>query len=391
MPTYQSSPLLPLIFPDQAFRQNYQGVQPLRGNVLELLPLEKSSNPSWKPEAEFSALAKVQNTLAGQQAMLKGPQSIKGNKSFTTYRGPNQEAFKQSTFSGGRVRNRDSEKMVSHLLQDRIKQLDALDESNFEEVKPERLVPQLPQSDTFVLDKLFSDLLSSLNEGVLSNALLGFMGSIMSFLATKGDKIPEGKFDTYLDISVQIETAIQVGKFKYIFELYSKEAANKLKFLLDKLSKDIKLVKEFLFALNAFRGQPIPTKSLKLAALRTKLFDLSQLYKPFEQESGEDMSFQPGDEQTLNPEERNAMLEGQEAGPEVEQQAIEQEVPRAVSEPGPAPKRRLRPVLSTNAPTIAPRVGRPPEQFSYEYEGPARVPVEYLGLEPYAGQGRRRK
>ena len=312
MPTIQSTPLLPLIYPYQAFRQNFQGVQPLKGNVLQLLPLEPSSNPSWKPEAEFSALAKVRNTLAGQQAMLRGPQSIKGNQPFTTYRGPNQEAFKHSTFTGGRVRNRDSEKMVSHLLQDRIEQLNALDESNFEEVKPERLVPQLPQSDTFALDKLFSDLLSSLNEGVLSNALLGFMGSIMSFLATKGDKIPEGKFDTYLDISEQIRVAIGVGQYRYNTELYSKETFNKIRSLLIKLEKDIKLVKDFLFALNSFRGLPIATKSLKLAALRTKLFDISQLYKPFEQPQPDSMSFQPGEEQTLSPEERAQLEEGQE-------------------------------------------------------------------------------
>jgi hypothetical protein len=57
--------------------------------------------------------------------------------------------------------------------------------------------------------------------------------------------------------------------------------------------------------LNSFRGLPIATKSLKLAALRTKLFDISQLYKPFEQpQPDEEVSFQPGEEQSLSPEEQ---------------------------------------------------------------------------------------
>ena len=277
MPTYQSSPLLPLIFPDQAYKQNYKGVQPLKGNVLQLLPVEKSSNPSWKPEADFKALAKVQNTLLGQQAMLKGPHSIKGNTPFTTYRGPNQEAFKHSSYTGGRVWNRESENLVAHLLKDRIGQLDAIEQANFEEVQPERLAPELPQSDTFVLDKLFSDLYSSIDQGLISNALLGLMSSIMSYLATKSDKIPENKFDTYEGLFGKIRKSVGV-----LLD-YSEQQHPELKNagpILRKLDNDSLLGLRFIKQFVKYLGEPTKSKTARMIALRNKILAEFGVYVP---------------------------------------------------------------------------------------------------------------
>jgi len=289
MPTYQSTPLMPLIYPDQAYTKNYQGVQPLRGNVLQLLPLEPSANPSWKSEADFNALAKVQNTLLGQQAMLKGPQSIKNSKPFTTYRGPNQEAFKHSTFTGGRVKNRESENLVSHLLKDRIEQLNALDEANFEEVKPNRLAPELPPPDTYVLDKLFSDLYSSLDQGLISNALLGLMSSILSYLATKADKIPDNKFDDYKGLFGKIRESLDVLFKQTIQERPELKDAGPI---LRKLDNDTLLGLRFIRNFVQFLGEPTKSKTARMVATRNRILAEFGVYipQPGEPEYDEDAS-----------------------------------------------------------------------------------------------------
>lgn len=277
MPTYQSSPLLPLIFPDQAYKQNYKGVQPLKGNVLQLLPVEKSSNPSWKPEADFKALAKVQNTLLGQQAMLKGPISIKGNIPFTTYRGPNQEAFKHSSYTGGRVWNRESENLVAHLLKDRIGQLNTIDQSNFEEVQPSRLQPELPQSDTFVLDKLFSDLYSSLDQGLISKSLLGLMSSILSYLATKADKIPDNKFDEYEGLFGKIRSSLDVLFSQTIQDRPELKEAGPI---IRKLDNDVLLGMRFIKQFVKYLGEPTKSKTARMIATRNKILTDFGVYIP---------------------------------------------------------------------------------------------------------------
>jgi len=306
MPTYQSAPLYPLVFPDQAAKQNHFGVKPLAGNLLQHLPLEKSPHPSWKKEADERAMAKVANTKLGQLAMLKGPHPFKAQNKYTTYRGPANEAFKHS-FSGGTVWTREAENMIGHLREDRIKQLDAVDQSTFEEVSPERLQVDIPPAETFQLDLLFSNLNSSLTEGVVSNGLLGLISSILSFFATKADKIPEHKFAEYdtllagmkleLDrlfdelnvYNLQLQTdTVLTAREKSKERLDIDQKSNVLR----KLENDILLLIKFIKVWNSYNGQPTKTKALRLAALRNKILTEFGTYIPQEGDIGFDQELE---------------------------------------------------------------------------------------------------
>jgi hypothetical protein len=276
MPTYQTAPLRPNVFADQASKLNPFGVLPLKGNVLKHLPLNPSEHPSWKKEADLRALAKVANTKMSEMAMLQGPQPFKAQTPYTTYRGSKGDAFSH-TFSGGRVWTREAEGMVSHLLKDRIGQLDALTQSTFEQVAPERLQTNIPETDTFPLDQIFSNLVSSLSQGLINPTLLGFSNSIMSFLLTKADKIPDNKFNDYTTILAKIATLINSSFYTARNEGdYTASEVKKMTSVLNKLEKDVKAIIKFFEEYADFLGSPTKTKSAKLAAMRGKLFGLAQ-------------------------------------------------------------------------------------------------------------------
>lgn len=87
--TYQSSPMYPLIFPDQAKHLNRFGVQPLKANIVHHAKFESTthgSHPSWREDAHKLALAKVQNTKNWQNHMLKEMPSVKGKRAYTSKR-----------------------------------------------------------------------------------------------------------------------------------------------------------------------------------------------------------------------------------------------------------------------------------------------------------------
>ena len=84
--TYQSSPMYPLIFPDQAAHLNRHGVQPLKATSIHHAKFESSHTNSWRDDAHKLALAKAQNTKDWQRKMLKEMPSVKGTNAYTTKR-----------------------------------------------------------------------------------------------------------------------------------------------------------------------------------------------------------------------------------------------------------------------------------------------------------------
>ena len=285
MPTYQTAPLLPNVFADQASKLNPYGVLPLKGNVLKHLPLEPSPHPSWKQEADLRALAKVANTKMSEMAMLQGPQPFKAQTPYTTYRGPKGDAYSH-TFTGGRVWTREAEGMVSHLLKDRIGQLDALTQSTFEQVAPERLQVNIPETDTFILDKLFSDLYSSMTEGIVGKFLVSLLGSIVSYLATKGDKIPDEKYavyegllgkirqelDTlYANLNVERLATLNDATLTAAEKRKSNQKLTESTNILRKLDSDSLIASRFIKQMMKYASEPTKVKAAKLSALRNRL------------------------------------------------------------------------------------------------------------------------
>jgi hypothetical protein len=273
MPTYQTAPMYYPVFPTLV--RNPFGVQPLKGNTLvhaEILPAGHDSHPSWKKQADFRALARVENTKISKLDMLKGPPSIKGNAPFTTFRGPQGHSL-----SGGVITTKEGQETLQRLLRDRKYQLDAIDQSSFEAVAPERLKESEPETDTFQLDQLFSQLYSSLDEDTLTDSLLKIMAGILNFFLTKSDKISEGKFTEYMSILADIQKLLTELYARPNVE-YSDSEYNSRKRIFLKLDNDVRLLIRYIKDFSAFLGSPTKAKTAKLMAIRQQLLKSRGIY-----------------------------------------------------------------------------------------------------------------
>jgi hypothetical protein len=304
MPTYQTAPLYAPVFP--TLLHNPYGVQPLKGNTLAYADLPApgdSYQSAWKREADMAVMARLQNNKLKEKAMLRGPQSIKGNSTYTTGRGPNGHAFTEqrpSGMAGGVATTKEGETMIQKLLRDRKFQLDAIDQSSFDTVAPERVKEPEPETDTFALDQLFTNLFSSITYSTVTPSLLGMMNSIMTFFATRADKISDNKFDTYAIMVRELYDLVKVTDSQLIpegiqaqrragFEDLSgseKVSLQKQQQITAKLLKDLGLLDRYIKDYTSYIGYPTKTKSMKLSAIRNKILLSRGKYVPQEGELG---------------------------------------------------------------------------------------------------------
>ena len=267
MPTYQSAPNYPPVFPDEIAHKNPYGFKTMKGNTILVrgeTEAAHSAHPKWKQEAYELALAKVQNTKLAQEKMLKQPASRKGLHGYTTYNG----SF--DSVRGGTVWSKKAEEMVQGLVRDRKFQYDALNEATFDSIPQNRLGVNLPPSDTFKLDKLFLDILSNLTAGNVK-PLYSEIGSLINELMMSAEKLPEAKISDYQEQVLKIIDALSVlGTEQY--GLISKRNINDLKGLGNRLKR----VQEFLQKLDQLRGRPTKEKASVLQSMRYSLLADSQ-------------------------------------------------------------------------------------------------------------------
>jgi len=262
MPTYQSAPNYPVVFPDAVAHENPYGFRTMKGNTIlirgEIDP-GHSAHPLWKNQADEVALARVHNTFLAKQKMMKQPASMKGLHSYTTQRGD------FNSVRGGTVWSKKGEEMIQGLVRDRKFQYDALNEATFDSIPQNRLQVNLPPSETYKLDKLFLDTLSNITTGNVK-PLYTELGSLISELMMSADKISENKVDEYLQYISQINdalTILQTENYGLVDSKYLKDVAS--------MNRRVIRVQAFLQKLAEFRGRP--TKE-KMAAIQTMKYSL---------------------------------------------------------------------------------------------------------------------
>jgi len=258
--------MYPIIFPDQAAALNPYGYQPAPGNLVvlkHLLPAGHDAHVSWKKDADRLAMAKVLNTKLAERSMLQGLPSRKGSH-YTTTRGPAGHPLR-----GGTVWTQQGERMVGDLLRDRKAQLDAVHTASFEEVSPERLSEVTPEVETFKLDKMFADVLSSLAEGLVELTLVSTLNTAGEILATQSEKIPEHKFAEYLGVLEEIDALLSdmLNRPNVRQHLLPKQRERRDTILYE-LGKVVDRITGFIRVFMKYLGSPTKKKKIVLEGIR---------------------------------------------------------------------------------------------------------------------------
>jgi hypothetical protein len=270
MPTYQTAPLYPNVFP--TLSHNPFGVRPLKGNTLAHADLPApgdSYHPTWKRDADFRVEARLENNAIKDRAMLQPQPSIKGSL-YTTSRGPQGHAF-EGRLSGGTVWTTRAEETIQRLLRDRKTQLDAINAASFDAPSTPAQKEAVTELDTFPLDQLFSTLASSLDQGIVNGTLLSTMSSIMNFFMTKADRIPDQKFAEYAGKLNEIKETLD-ALFDEDEETFDSPGEyKKAGKILRKLENDILVLSKFISEYMNYLGNPTKAKTAKMQALRNKI------------------------------------------------------------------------------------------------------------------------
>jgi hypothetical protein len=289
MPTYQTAPLYANVFP--TLSHNPFGVQPLKGNTLAHADLPApgdSYHPTWKRDADFRVMARVENNGIKDRQMFEPQPSIKGSI-YTTTRGPQGHAF-EGRLSGGTVWTTEAEQTIQRLLRDRKTQLDAIASASFDAPSAPAQKEAVPELDTYQLDQLFSTLISTVDQRIINASLLSTMSSIMSFFMTKADKIPDYKFAQYLN---NLNELVEI-----LDALFDKdeEYGEKSKKILRKLNNDILVLSKFITEYMNYLGNPTKAKTAKMMALRNKIMAAHGIMDTsgVEQEQGPGAELPPG-------------------------------------------------------------------------------------------------
>ena len=269
--TYQSSPMYPIIFPEQAHHLNRFGVQPLPGNYVkhaEILPAGHEAHPSWKVDAHHAALAKVANTKKWQNEMLRGMPSVKGHAG-TTHRYRFDKEF-YTQLSGGRSSEADDE--INQLLQDRVEQYGAIDRASFFDVPSYRLDSNLRPSDTAQIDSMLSSLISSINGNVISKPLLTLVSNITNAITSMADKISSSKLGEYAQTIAETNNLILD-----VIETrndYVETPENQR--ILSSLYENLQELFNFIKKMEAYSSAPSKIRATALASERAKLLNTAR-------------------------------------------------------------------------------------------------------------------
>jgi len=264
MPTYQTAPLLPILFPDQVARLNY--VAPLKGNTIALADLPAPGpayHPEWRKQADASVLAGLHANKIKNKQFLHGWPSIKGNHAFTTFRGEHNHAF-HGPYHGGVITTKRGQTILGELLKNRISQLDAIAAASFDAAPSAESPFTISEESTYDLDKTFKAFVSALSEGVISSDLFDYTEYIMNYFLEYGDTIPTEKFGDY--------SQLLTNMLPLISALLSEYPSDRTKrAILNRVSMDIRDMFKFIREFEEYSAQPSKAKAAKLAAIRSKL------------------------------------------------------------------------------------------------------------------------
>ena len=276
--TYQSSPMYPIIFPDEAARLNPYGVRPLKGNTIVVEPLEPAgheAHPSWKKQADRVVYDFLQNNRQSDLNLLRGPPSIKGSK-YTTYRGDPSERNSYMARRGGVANTREGERMIGELLRDRIPQLNSIQSAQFEAVDPGRVgMKSPPQSEFYQLDAAFAFLVESLDAGDL-RIVPSKIESIIAAMLAVGDKLTDNKLGQY---SQAVKEAILLAKnymdVAGVEDWESDRANTRMIKLVNSIVKQLTALNRFIKKMASIVNRPPAEKEMLLAEIRNMVLPSS--------------------------------------------------------------------------------------------------------------------
>jgi hypothetical protein len=285
--TYQTSPQMPWIFPDQAYQMNHRGTIP----EVAMTPLDAvvGSTTSWLADAQRKALDKVKNTHNSQMGMegklnttarsqrYMRPASRSAVPNGVFEGSPMTYTTSGNAFRGGVITTKEGQEWLAKRLKERATEYGAL--ATGQPVKTERLEVSPYTEINLVLSQLFS----AFSAGSWTSTSVDYTSKLLQSLLKNGAKFQPSDFGDYArSVSKLIETVrpyvgIEHGRTRgFTFE----PTEERLR-LIDQIYKNLQLCEQVVkeIARTIYDSQSVRDQTM--ASLSSRLLGAQlQAYNP---------------------------------------------------------------------------------------------------------------
>lgn len=202
--TYQTSPYMPWIFPDEAIRMNRLGVHPMRPHYVAPMDADIGQASPWADEARQVALNRVYNTQQAKLGMEGKANTTARSQRYErpmsrsavpngVFHGSPMEYVTSGGLRGGVITTKEGQEWLQRRLQQRIGEYDAISSGNFSKGPPR----ELPVSPYIEIDSLLSQIFSAFGTGSFTSSTADALNRLLQGFIKIGSVIEPSQLGNY--------------------------------------------------------------------------------------------------------------------------------------------------------------------------------------------------
>ena len=282
MPTYQTSPMLPVIFPDQAISMNVKGFGTLKARPIarqDSLEVHDPTHSSWKEQAHKEALDRVKNSKKAEEGMLG---KLKMNERSQRYyrhmsrsavpngKFPSGEYVTSGGLRGGVITTKEGQEWLKKRLNNRIVEYDAIASRNFSQGAPPN-ISMAPEYE--VLDSSLQSLIDSISSAKFDSGTISDIESVQNQLLSVGSIITQSKLADYAEIIENLYESVQPYFGQSRSGILGLDRATQLEYsrVMKYLVKSFKNLDFFIQEIARTMNEDKPARELVVSKLRERL------------------------------------------------------------------------------------------------------------------------
>jgi hypothetical protein len=207
--TFQSTPHFNWTFPDQAIRENFYGVGPMRPNQvasLDYMSEENAVHSNFREYAHARALARVRNDKTKEQGMLGHRNTTE--RSQRDERPASRSSIQNGQFQGspmlysadaglrgGRIYTKEGQEWLAQRLAQRAQEYEAMSTRDFSRGPPGRVELQ-PKTDA--IDTLLTQIYIAFSTGLFTSTLIENMNALFGAFLTSAVNLTSPQIAGYI-------------------------------------------------------------------------------------------------------------------------------------------------------------------------------------------------
>lgn len=294
MPTFQSTPAMPWIFPDEAYHMNRKGMQPLKPTPLRSLDLlpggESESHALFSDDAHRMVHERLRVNKKKESGMLGHGEMNERSQRYIrpasrsavpngVFHGSPMEYTTSAGLRGGVITTKEGQEWLAKRLKERAQEYEAISTGNFS-AGPPKQIEVTPYGE---IDSLLQVAFTAFTSGTFSSGLNETLNRLLQSLIKVGATISPSQLTTYSQaISKMIETTRSYSGANLGEELgVVYEGREKRLRGLDAVNETLKIIDAAIKEIARVIYEPLSAREQVMTQLQSRLIGRQlELYKP---------------------------------------------------------------------------------------------------------------